>query len=153
MRWRDVKQNRANNQKNETHVVKSADVPKRLKAFLVDIFMINIPILYIVTYLILDGKESFQENQIAIFVCTVIFGLILSLFLSRSTQTPGYKAYDIKLVDSRTGGKIGFFRCFCRFLCFVVAGCTFVGLFACFFRQDGKGIHDILAHSIVIDNK
>ncbi|MDR0580038.1 MAG: RDD family protein [Campylobacteraceae bacterium] len=149
MRWRDVKRNKI--AKKEQQIQVSAFILKRAKAFLVDMFMINMPILYITTYLILDGKENFQQNSIAIFACTMLFGLIISLLLSKFAQTPGYKAYEIKLVDTKTGETVSFFRCFLRFLYFIVSGFTLIGLFLCFFRKDGKNLHDLLSNTIVIN--
>ncbi|MDR3345921.1 MAG: RDD family protein [Campylobacteraceae bacterium] len=153
MRWRDVKHNKIAPAPSAKEVCKNADIFKRAKAFLVDMFMINMPILYIAVYLILGGREAFQQNPLAIFACTMLFGLIVSVFLSVSAQTPGYRAYDIKLVDAKSGEKTGFFRCFWRFLCFILSGSIVVGLFVCFFRKDGKNLHDLLSRTVVIDVK
>lgn len=74
----------------------------RLKAFITDIFLINMPILYFTTYVILGGKESFQNNQIAILCCGLIYAFILVLFFYFSGQTPGFRYAEIMLVrDSK----------------------------------------------------
>jgi len=46
---------------------KIASVWARAKAFIIDLFIIGMPIFYATTYLVLDGKEAFLHNQIAIF--------------------------------------------------------------------------------------
>ncbi|RDU61401.1 RDD family protein [Helicobacter sp. MIT 14-3879] len=71
----------------------------RLKAFITDMFLINMPLLYIVTYVILDGKEDFLNNQIAIALCGGIYCLILFLFLWIAGQTPGFRYAEIMLVS------------------------------------------------------
>lgn len=150
MRWRDVKQNKIIKiaQKSEQKI---ASIPKRVKAFLIDMFMINMPILYIATYLILDGKDDFRQNSIAIFICTMLFGTITSALFSKFSQTPGYKAYEMKLIYIKTGNSVGFFRCFFRFFCFIVSGVTLIGLILCFFRKDGKNLHDLLSNTMAVD--
>ncbi|MFV0481028.1 MAG: RDD family protein [Campylobacteraceae bacterium] len=129
-----------------------ASVPKRIKAFIIDMFMINMPILYITTYFILGSKEAFQNNPIAIFLCTLIFGIILSIFFAKSGQTPGFRAYEIKLIDIKTGSKPTFLRAFFRFFCFILSGFTLVGLFLVFFRKDGKNLQDILSKTIPVNS-
>ncbi|MDR1460871.1 MAG: RDD family protein [Campylobacteraceae bacterium] len=151
MRWRDVKHNKIIKKNQTESGQKIASIPKRIKAFLVDMFMINMPILYIAVYLVLDGKENFQQNPIAIFVCTMLFGIIISTLLFKFAQTPGYKAYEIKLVHAKTKNGVGFFRCFFRFLCFIVSGAILIGLISCFFRKDGKNLHDLLSDTMVVD--
>lgn len=73
-------------------------VNERVKAFITDMFMINMPLLYLTTYVFLDGKEAFTHNQTVIFVCTLGYGIITSLFFAFSSQTPGYRYMRIKLI-------------------------------------------------------
>ena len=61
-KWRDVKQNRIQEEKIIEPIKKSskndlASLPSRLKAFLTDTFLITTPIFYIVIYLI-DRKST-----------------------------------------------------------------------------------------------
>ncbi|RDU73766.1 hypothetical protein CQA66_00855 [Helicobacter aurati] len=76
----------------------------RLKAFITDMFLINMPLLYITTYLILDGKQDFLGNQIAIMLCVLCYCAILFFFLWKANQTPGFRYAEIMLVgiDSNT---------------------------------------------------
>jgi uncharacterized RDD family membrane protein YckC len=149
VRWRNIKQNKIT--KKNQNEQRLASIPKKIKAFVIDMFMINMPILYIAAYLILNGKEDFQQNPAAIFICTMLFGLIMSILFFKFAQTPGYKAYEIKLVDAKTGKTVGFFRCFFRFVCFIFSGTILVGLLLCFFRKDGKNLHDLLSNTVAID--
>ncbi|MDR1975791.1 MAG: RDD family protein [Campylobacteraceae bacterium] len=129
----------------------SAPISRRVKAFIIDMFMINMAILYFAVYIILGSREEFLQNQSAIFICTMVFGVILSIFFAAKGQSPGYKAYDIKLIDARTGEKPGFFRAYWRFLCFMFSGAIVVGLLLVFFRDDKKSLHDILSDTICIE--
>ena len=55
-KWRDVKQNRVQQEKSVETIKSSSDdlasLPSRLKAFLTDTFLITTPIFYIVIYYI-----------------------------------------------------------------------------------------------------
>ncbi|MDR2100872.1 MAG: RDD family protein [Campylobacteraceae bacterium] len=126
----------------------TAGVFTRIKAFIVDMFMINMPILYFMVYVILGGRDAFLNNQTAIFVCTALFGFILSIFFAAAGQSPGYKAYDIKLTDVRTGKKPHFFKAYFRFLGFIFSGVTRIGLLLAFFRADKRCLHDIFSGTI-----
>ena len=125
----------------------------RIKAFIVDMFFIAMPLLYITTYLILGSKEAFQENQFAIAIVWLIYGLITSIFIAKSAQTPGYKFAQIYLIDLKTGRKISFFKAFLRFVCFILAGFSIVGLFLCFFRKDKLNLHDLLTQTAPVIKK
>ena len=125
----------------------------RIKAFIVDMFFIAMPLLYITTYLILGSKEAFQENQFAIAIVWAIYGLITSIFIAKSAQTPGYKFSQIYLIDLKTGRKISFLKAFFRFICFIVAGFSIVGLFLCFFRKDKLNLHDLLTQTAPVIKK
>jgi len=69
--------------------LKRATILIRVKAFIVDMFMIMMPILYIMTYFILPGAKEFQENDLAKFISALIYGVILIVFWMKSGQTPG----------------------------------------------------------------
>lgn len=125
----------------------------RIKAFIVDMFFIAMPLLYITTYLILGSKEAFQENQFAIAIVWAIYGFITSIFIAKSAQTPGYKFSQIYLIDLKTGRKISFFKAFLRFVCFILAGFSIVGLLLCFFRKDKLNLHDLLTQTAPVIKK
>ncbi len=152
MRWRDVKQNRVKKQEIKPQDdIKFVPVLWRFKAFIIDMFMIYIPILYITTYMVLGSKEAFLENQIAIFADTFLLGFILSIFIAKSGQSPGYKAYDMKVIDTKTAKKPSFFRAFWRYICFLIAGACVIGLFIAFFRKDKKNLHDLLSRTTAVN--
>lgn len=125
----------------------------RIKAFILDLFLIATPILYFTTYVILNGKDDFQKNQLAIFIVWLIFAIICGIFYSKSAQTPGYKSQNIFLVDSRTGRKISFLKSIFRFFLFIISGASIIGLIMCFFRKDKKNLHDILSQSMPVIKK
>ena len=114
-------------------------------------FMIYIPVLYIITYAVLDGKDSFQESTIAQAVGVSIYGLIYAIFLLKTGQTPGKKAYTIKVVDAISGEKVSFMRAILRFIAFLFTATTFLGLLLPLVRKDNRTLHDLIANTVVIN--
>ncbi|MCD6433878.1 MAG: RDD family protein [Sulfurimonas sp.] len=156
MRFRKLKKqvNNLKHTKEELkHRVHYARFVDRIKALITDMFMIYAPILYVITYVILGGKEDFQSSQIAPLVGVVLYGLIYAFLLSKFGQTPGKKAYEMKVVDVKSGENISFFRALYRFVAFLISATIVVGLFVSFYRKDNRALHDLLAGTVVINLK
>jgi len=158
-RWRDIKQNSA---KKETEVSQSqkidnsllsAPIGLRIKAFVVDMFMIMMPIMYVTTYLILDGKDDFQGSDEARWITASVFGLIVIFFWVIKGQTPGFKAYSIKLVDNTTEKNVSLIKATLRYFLFLISATTIILSFLPFFRKDKKTIQDIITNTTVILEK
>jgi uncharacterized RDD family membrane protein YckC len=84
-----------------------------------------------------------------------LYGVIYAFLISKFGQTPGKKAYEIKVVDDKTYDNIGFFRAFIRFVAFLFSATILLGLLTPFYRKDKKALHDIIASTveISIENK
>ena len=162
-RWRDIKQgsvkkeNKTSNEKeidnSSTPLNISAAIGLRIKAFIVDMFMIMMPIMYITTYLILEGKDDFQGSDEARWITAGVYGLIIILFWVFKGQTPGFKAYSLKLVDEETKSNISFGKAILRYLIFLISATTILLSFIPFFRKDKKTVQDLFSKTIVISEK
>jgi len=154
MRFRNIKKN---NKQKSTLVEKPkymySNYSFRVKAFITDMFMIYMPIMYVITYLVLDGKDAFQASEIAPLMAVSLYGIIYAFLVSKFGQTPGKKAYDMKIVDDKTGKKIGFFRAFFRFVAFLFTAATLLGLILPFYRKDKKALHDLVCYTLVVIEK
>jgi uncharacterized RDD family membrane protein YckC len=153
MRFRNLKKNRekTSNIKKPKYIY--AKYSYRVKAFITDLFMIYAPILYLITYLVLNGKEDFQASELAPLIAVTLYGIIYATLVSKFGQTPGKKAYEAKIVDDKTGEHISFFRAFFRFFVFLLSATTFLGLFLPFYRKDKKALHDLICNTIVVVEK
>lgn len=157
-RWRDVKQGDIKEDITPTdntddNSLKSAPVLSRIKAFIVDMFMIMMPIMYVTTYLIMDGKDDFQGSSDARWLTALAFGIIIIFFWFVKGQTPGYKAYSIKLIDNKTKKNVSFAKAVLRYLLFLLSATTILLAFIPFFRKDRKTLQDILSSSTVVEAK
>jgi uncharacterized RDD family membrane protein YckC len=151
MRFRDLKKQQkkqqSQSQQEQLHYV---SYPDKIKALITDMFMIYAPILYIITYLIMGGKDDFQSSQLAPFVGVSMYGLVYAILLAKFGQTPGKKAYVMKVVDAKTQEQIGFFRALCRFVAFLFSATILFGVLLPLFRKDKKALHDIICGTIEI---
>jgi uncharacterized RDD family membrane protein YckC len=159
MRWRDVKQNRipqesendATSGEEEALRYPYAGVLDRLKAFITDSFLLAMPIFYTVIYLIMNGREGFREHMLLGWVYILIpLGIAVVAFYVVSGQTPGLKAYDLKVIDVQTGEKPNLLSAILRYLFFNITFFTFFGLFVPIFRKDKRGIQDLLSGTAVV---
>ena len=154
MRFRKLKQQskQKTTQVKENLKIKYANSIDKIKAFITDMFMIYAPILYIITYLVMGGKEEFQESQLAPLIGVALYGFIYAFLISKFGQTPGKKAYTIKVVDEKTLENISFLRALWRFVMFLFSATILLGLFTGMYRKDKKSLHDIICHTIEIES-
>ena len=153
MRWRELKNRKQPTDTPKELPITYAPITMRIKAYITDMFMIYIPLLYILTYLVLDGKEAFQSSQWAPLAGLLVYALIDAIFTAVSGQTPGKKAYEIKVVDLTTQKKISFLRALWRFSVFIILSSLIFTLLVPFFRKDRRALHDMLTHTVLIPTK
>lgn len=154
-KWRDVKQKRVQNKEFFETIKKTtlASLPSRFKSFLTDSFLITTPITYIVMYLILGGGTAFADNRV--FGWCLILGVtafIIVFFWYVKFQTPGMKAYSLKIVNINHQ-RISFLQAFVRFLATLFAMISFFLLFVPFFNKDKKTFQDIISNTVIINEK
>ena len=152
-RFRDIKQRK---KVPEPKAIDSrfpyAKASSKIKAFLTDSFMLVMPIMYVVFYLIMDGREGFAEAKLLGWLYILVPLIIVqTLFMIKTAQTPGYRAYNIQIIDDETGKKPTAFIILFRNLCAVLSFFTFFGWLMMFFRKDSKTLHDLLSRTAVID--
>ncbi|MDQ1243698.1 MAG: hypothetical protein QG565_38 [Campylobacterota bacterium] len=150
MRFRNIKKSTKHSETKIRPRYIYATYAQRVKAFITDLFMIYAPILYVIAYVVMSGKDDFQSSQLAPFIGVMLYGLIYAVLVGRFGQTPGKKAYEIKVVDGKSGEYIGFFRALFRFFAFLFSATTLLGLFLPFYRRDKKALHDLICNTIVV---
>lgn len=157
-RWRDTKQGKQ--KKSDFKEAPSlnyepcSSIPARLKAFLTDSFLITTPIIYIVLYLIMGGGENFADNiGIGWLIIIIFHSPIIMFFWIKKSQTPGLKAYNLKIVHTQTKTKISFIQASIRYLVTTFAIATIFLIFLPFFRKDKRTFQDLFSNSIIIDQE
>lgn len=158
-RFRDIKQKKGEKptvqpERDSSFAYPYASRGEKIKAFITDSFMLLMPIMYIVFYLVMGGREAFGEHRILGWISILLpLVFVQTLFLAKTAQTPGYRAYDLMLIDESTGEKPSLFIILFRNLCAILSFFTVIGWAMMFFRKDAKTLHDLLSNTAVIRKK
>jgi uncharacterized RDD family membrane protein YckC len=157
MRWRDVKQNKSVKkvEKNTPKLtLPYAPIPDRIKAFITDAFLLSMPLFYIVIYFVFDGlkgAEGVEGHRMEAWLFILVpLGIIVSLFYTKTGQTPGMKAHNLKLIDNNTKEKPSFLMAILRYFFFNIAFFSVIGVLLSFFREDKRGLQDLLSGTSII---
>ncbi len=131
--------------------IKSSSLGLRFKAFLTDSFLITTPITYIVMYLILGGGDDFAQNRLLGWGLILgITSLFIIFFWYVKVQTPGMKAYSLKII-SLDNKRVSFMQTLVRFIATLFALMSFFLLFIPFFTKDKKSFQDIISRTIIVE--
>ena len=160
-RFRDVKQKKPLDEKPKKREKKQkgspadklpyASIQSKTKAFITDTFMLLMPIMYAVAYLMMDGLQDFSQHKTEGWLAILIPNfIIVFLFFWKSGQTPGCRAYEIRLVDSQSGEKPHPLAIALRYYFELISIITVAGLLMAFFRKDRKCLHDLLSGTVLI---
>jgi len=155
-RFRDTKQGNITEIKSKTKTIKPkipfASVGAKSKAFLTDIFMLFMPIIYIVIYIVMGGLEEASEQKLLSWAYALIpYLLILTLFMYKDEgRTPGARAQKLKIIDCTTLEKPSLFVILFRNITFILTLIIPFSWLMVFFRKDNRTLHDFLSNSCLI---
>ena len=161
-RWREVKQGKAGKRKDHGKKKKVRTAQKnpdaqcgpvtlRLKAFITDTFMITMPILYLVIYMVMGSREGFRDHMGEGWLIILALHMTVTLlFWYFKAQTPGMKAYDLFLVDPATGKKPGFVKLLLRYVMLQTAILSFFGMFIPWLLKSRAGLHDLVSGTCIV---
>lgn len=121
------------------------------KAFLLDSFMLLMPIMYIVFYLFMGSREEFEVHKVYGWLEIIMPLVLIQTFLFfKFDQTPGYKAYSLYLINEQTKQKPSLGIILFRNICAILSFFSIFGWIMMFFRKDYKTLHDLLSNTAVI---
>ncbi len=159
-RWRDAKKGRSSpSEPIEKKAKKSISIDKRqlslasrMKSFLIDTFLINMPIMYFTIYVLMDGGSGFSQNMSSgwLIIFLMNFAIVI-LFWSIKGQTPGLKAYEGLLVSTKTKKKVSVLQAFVRYMMTLLCILSFIGIILPFFRKDKRTLQDLLSNTYIIN--
>ena len=156
-RWRDVKKGKTEDKKQEIHtqetdslVLKNGSLILRFKAFLTDTFMLTMPLMYIVTYVVMGSLQDFETNKIAGWTYILLPHLLVVFLLWHfKRQTPGMKAYDLVVVDSNTGQKPTAIALLNRYIFTTLSMAFFFTMFIPYFNKSRRTLQDFVSGTII----
>jgi uncharacterized RDD family membrane protein YckC len=152
-RFRDTKQNR----ETKIDYVEKPRIPfatsgMKAKAFLTDVFMLLMPLLYVSIYVLFDGLEDVASHRLEAWAYAMIpFLLILTVFMLKDEgRTPGARAQGLKVIEFHTLEKPSLFSIIFRNFSLLFS--MFIPIFWVipFFRKDKRMLHDLLSATCVM---
>jgi uncharacterized RDD family membrane protein YckC len=150
-RWRDVKQNKQINKnikyKQNLNDISPISLVVRVKAFIVDSFMITMPVFYFVIYLVMGGGENFSQNKfLGWSIIFILHFIIMMLFWIKKQESPGMRAYELKIVNNNKDTNITIIQYIIRYI-FTIISSISIFMIVPFFREDKKTLQDIFSNT------
>jgi uncharacterized RDD family membrane protein YckC len=156
-RWRDIKQNRATLDKKkskqtiqESKTIVCASVLNRFKSYIVDTFMITMPIMYFVIYLVIGSLQEF--SAVKLYGWGIILALhsfaILAFWIIKK-ESPGMRAYELKLINDNPNKSINIFQYLIRYIITLISSITLLCLVP-LFRKDNRALQDMISGTSII---
>jgi len=155
-RFRDTKKGNKTKieqkEKREKPSIPFAGNAIKAKAFLTDTFMLFMPIIYFVIYVVMGGLQGAGEEKLLTWGYTLVpFLTILTIFMFKDEgRTPGARAQKLKVINFNTLEKPSLFDIIFRNLSFLLTLALPILWFVPFFRKDKRGVHDFLSATCVI---
>jgi len=159
-RWRDTKKGKITpkesimNKPNKSNLTdkRQLSLAARMKSFLIDTFLINMPIMYFTIYVLMGGGSGFSQNMTNGWLVILLMNFIVVIsFWSIKGQTPGLKAYEGLVVDSHTNMKVSVLQAFVRYMMTLLCILSIIGIFLPFLRKDKKTLQDLLSNTFIIN--
>ncbi len=126
----------------------------RLKAILTDSFMLLMPIMYFVFYVVMGSREAFAAHRAEGWLWIVLpLVIVETVFMAISGQTPGMRHYGLDVVDTKNATRPAWWRLLLRNLLGLVSFATTIGWVMMFFRKDGAMLHDLLSGTRIVTKR
>ncbi len=123
----------------------------RTKAFITDSFMLLMPIMYLVFYAVLGSREEFAQNKLIGWIYIIVpYIMVSAIFIAKTGQTPGMRAYDIKVVRASDGSRMDSVSLIVLRQILGVVDFMLFGWLTMFFRKDCRTPHEMLTNSTMI---
>lgn len=152
-KWRNVKKHPISKTQPEDSLAQLPSFFVRFKSFMIDLFMLYVPIVYLLAYLTFDGAKDFRNSESAGIASMTLYGAISIIFWIKSGQTPGKRAYDLVLIDNKTQEFLTIPKAVLRYLAFLLSSSLIVGALLPLFRKDKKALHDLITDTSVVYKK
>lgn len=154
-RWREIK--KGNGTPHSESKSKKAQKEKkatecnsllmpRFKAFITDSFMLLIPLMYIVFYFVMGGREEFAQDKLSGWLYIFIPHMIIVIsFWYFKGQTPGMKAYEVAIINTQSCTKPYLFRLFNRYIFMTLSIFLVLPLFIPYLNRRRLTLWDLLS--------
>ncbi len=157
-RWRDIKQNRVSTSSSKktqkdvetSNTIVCASVLNRFKSYVVDTFMITMPIMYFVIYLVIGSLQEFSSAKMLGWgIILALHSVALLAFWMIKKESPGMRAYELTLINDNPDKSINFLQLVIRYVITLISSITLLCLVP-LFRKDNRALQDMLSGTSII---
>jgi len=154
-RFRNIKQGKETTltpKKVKKPTIPFASTSLRAKAFLTDTFMLFMPFIYFVIYVVMGSlEEASHEKLLSWSYALIPYLILLTIFMYKDQgRTPGTRSQSLKIIDFNTLGNPSLFSIIFRNLSFALTIVIPFAWFVPFFRKDSRTLHDFLSNTCII---
>ena len=152
---RKIKRNKKKQKDTQEILIESSDccdalLMDRFKAFLTDTFMVMMPLMYFVSYVVIGSLAQFATNKLLGWSYILVPHIIITIaFWYYKGQTPGLKAYELSLVDATTGDRPSIFSLVNRYLFTTFSLMFILPLFVPYLNKKRKTLQDIVSNTCI----
>jgi uncharacterized RDD family membrane protein YckC len=152
-RWRNIKKEKKYQKISKDNInIVYAGFWARVLALVIDTFMILTPVTVIIGMIF--GYESLKNPELnpeaGIFQMGMYAIITVLFWVFFNGQTPGKKALEMSVVDSKSFTKPNLFQSVIRYVGYFISIITLIGFFVGLFRKDKRTLHDLLSRTAVI---
>lgn len=158
-RFRDIKKGKVQvdikSKKGKKPQIPFASGKLRAKAFLTDIFMLFMPFIYFVIYMVMGSLENASHEKLLTWSYSLLpFIIIMTIFMYKDRgRTPGERSQSLKVIDFNTLDKPTLFAIIFRNTTLILTLIIPIAWFVMIFRKDSRTLHDFLSNTcVIIDN-
>jgi uncharacterized RDD family membrane protein YckC len=158
MRWRDAKKRERVLKKDEVEPTlpdnyRYAGWWTRALAMLIDTFMILTPITILIGFLF--GYEALKDPEANPMAGNLQMALysVTTILLWQFSYTPGKKAMELRILDSKTYQKPPLWKLVVRFASYFLSMISIIGFFIGLFRNDKRALHDLTSGTILVQER
>jgi len=152
-RFREVKQQKIKGSNaTEKPTIPFASLGVKAKAFLTDVFMLLMPMLYISIYLLHDGLKDVAVHRLEAWGYAIVpFLILLTLFMLKDEgRTPGARSQGLKVIEFHSLANPSLFSILFRNFTLLFSLFIPIFWFVPFFRKDKRMVHDLLSATCLI---
>ena len=98
-----------------------------------------------------SGQEFAENRSLGWGIIFAVHFIIIAIFWLKNGQTPGLKAYDLKLVDSKTESKVSILQAIIRYSAILFSIISIFFIFTPFVNKEKKTFQDIVSNTKIIE--
>lgn len=127
----------------------------RVMASFLDFFLLSMPVMLVMALLLgLDWVMQDEQTFNDLVYQAIVLIITVYLWVNWSGYTPGKRIMGIRVVSVENYTEVGYSKAIIRYVCYFLSAILLgLGFIMVAFREDKRGLHDLIAGTYVIYDK